>query len=195
MPIKFSIVLFLLLVTIGCIQLKGSAPPTQYYMLEAITNHHELSSHDNLTILIEMIDFPAYLKRKQIVFQSQRNIIHFSDAYRWAVPLEENTTDVLRKNLEKMLPGARISVSPWQTERSIDRRVLVSINRFTGSPGNQTDIEVHWRIIAANGAQQSGHFIDQSPLGDGYEVLVRGLNHGLERLSLELATALIEPGA
>jgi uncharacterized lipoprotein YmbA len=174
----------------ACIQLRGTAPPAQYFVLESIVTSPGIYSGKDLRIGIELVEFPEYLKRPQIVVQRQANIIHFSDNHRWATPLEGQVLSLLTSNLRLLLPQATISISPWHNSRHVDHKLQLSVIKLSGLWGHQSTIDIHWHIVGKNGEKRSGHYIDQRSIDTSYEDLVRALNLGLEGLSKELAIAL-----
>jgi len=88
MTYRYMIMTLLVISTSACIQLGESVVPSQYYVLESMSNNTDIYSDKSLVIAIELTDFPDYLKRTQIV-QHQQNVIYFTDIKRWATPLEE----------------------------------------------------------------------------------------------------------
>lgn len=187
--------LILVLATSACIQLQGSPPVSHYFFLEPMSDVEESYTETTLTTGIELVDFPDYLRRPQIVVQQEDNILHFSDSQRWATALEENMVTVLRSNVEQMIPGAAVSIGPWQGNQANDYKVLLSVRKFAGILGQHSDVDIRWRIISVAGNKHSGTFIHRHVIGDSYEELIRALNLALETLSKELVTVLLEPGA
>ena len=185
----------LVLATSACIQLQGSAPVNRYFLLEPMTEADNIYSYDTLSASIEVVDFPDYLRRTQVVVQQRDNILHFSDSQRWATTLEDNIVTVLRSNLEQLIPHATITIGPWQGSRTDDKRLQLSVRKFTGILGQRSDVDIRWRITSIDGKEYSGSFVHQQVIDDSYEDLIRALNLGLEELSKELVTVLVKPGA
>ena len=195
MTFRWISLVALILATSACIQLQGSPPTSRYFLLEPMTEVDQIYSDSSLSISVEVVDFPDYLRRSQVVVQQRNNILHFSDSQRWATALEDNIVTVLRSNLELMLPDAVISIGPWQGSRTDDKRLQLSIRKFTGILGERSDVDIRWRITSIDGKRHSGPFVHQHPIDDSYEELIRALNLGLEELSKELAAVLVKPGA
>ncbi|MFO7813035.1 MAG: ABC-type transport auxiliary lipoprotein family protein [Pelovirga sp.] len=189
---SYLILTLLVLSTSACIQLGESVVPSQYYVLESMTNNSETYSKENLIISIELTEFPEYLNRPQIV-QHQQNKIYFTDAKRWATPLEGQLLSLLTSNLELLLPQATIFISPWQSNHQADYYLQLSVKRFSGALEYQTDIDIRWHTVDKYGEQRSGQFVDHRPINDSYEEFVRALNSGLEELSKILAQELAQP--
>ncbi len=185
----------LILATTACIQLQGAAPVSRYFLLEPMTDTAKTYPEITSSISIELIDFPDYLRRPQVVVQKRDNVLHFSDNQRWATALEDNIVAVVRSNLELLIPHATIAIGPWKGNRNVDKRLQLSVRKFTGILGQRSDVNIRWRVTSLDGKEHSGFFVHQHLIDDSYEALIRALNLGLEEMSKELVTVLVKPGA
>jgi len=180
----------LLLLCTSCIQIGSDPQPVQYYLLESMTDAPEILSGEALNIDLELVNFPDYLDRLQIVTRNDNNGIDFSDSARWAEPLQDNLARILRENIAQMLPGARISISPWENSSNEAVKVVLVVNKFFGKLGDHSQVDIRWAIDNEDGSTIQGHFIDQQPIGNNYQEMIVGLNSGINNLSLELAKKL-----
>ena len=185
---RYFIILLLLFLS-SCIQMIGDPEPIRYYLLEGLPTGTEISSDKNLTIDIQLINFPAYLDRPQVITQSNNSVI-FSDHDHWAEPLQENLTRVLRENLRTLFPNASITVSPWENSPAEAVRTKIMVNKFSGELDGHTDVDIGWTVETKTGELQQGHFTDQQPVGGTYQELVAGLNSGINKFSTQLAKKL-----
>ncbi len=181
----------LLLLCTSCIQIGSDPQPVQYYLLESMTDAPEFSSGETSNIDLELVNFPDYLDRLQIVTRNNNNGIDFSDSARWAEPLQDNMTRILRENIALMLPNANISVSPWENSGNDAVKVKLVVNKFSGKLGDHSQVDIRWTIDNGGESTIQGHFIDQQPIGDNYHEMIVGLNSGINNLSLELAKKLM----
>ncbi len=179
----------LLLLCTSCIQIGSPPQPIQHYLLESWHKAPIVFPGNTLNIDIQLINFPDYLDRSQIVTRNNNHSICFSDSEHWAEPLQDNLTRVIRENLTLILPGARISVSPWENASADGIKLKLMVNNFFGKLSDQTQIDIRW-TINNNDQIIQGHFIDRQPIDNSYENLVTKLNNGINRLSLELAKKL-----
>ncbi len=186
------LVSILLLLCTACIQIGSDPHPMRYYLLESMTEAPLSISSKSLNIDLELVDFPDYIDRLQIVSHNDNNGIDFSDIERWAEPLQDNLTRTLRENLALTFPDSTITVSPWQNSTADAIKVKLVINKFLGKFNDQTQIDIRWEIDNGNDQTLRGHFIDQQPIGNSYRDLVVGLNNGINRLSRELAKKLLD---
>lgn len=186
------LILTLLVVSISaCIQLGESVVPSQYHILESMSNNSESYSQKDLIIAVELTEFPEYLKRPQIV-QHQQNVIYFTDTKRWATSLERQVLSLLTSNLELLLPRATIFISPWHSSRYVDYYLQLAVKKLSGELGHQTDIDIRWQIVDKHGEQRSGQFVDHRSINDNYEEFVESLNRSLEEWSKSLAQELAQ---
>ncbi|MCK5795225.1 MAG: membrane integrity-associated transporter subunit PqiC [Anaerolineales bacterium] len=183
------LLILLLLFFSSCIQMIGDPEPVHYYLIEGLQKETETYSDKNLTIDIQLVNFPNYLDRLQIITQ-QNSTVKFSEHDRWAEPLQGNLEQVLRENLRILLPIAKITVSPWENSSTESIHIKIMVNKFSGKLGEHTDIDIRWAIEMGSGKVRQGHLTDQQPVGDTYQELVAGLNVGINNFSLELAKDL-----
>jgi uncharacterized protein len=89
----FLLCLFLLQ---GC----ASAPPTQFYSLEALTPPQTISAKNEKQPLvgISQISLPSALERKQLVSRDSKGQLQLHEQHQWAALLKQNMTEVVAKN-------------------------------------------------------------------------------------------------
>lgn len=180
----------LLLLCTACIQIGSDLGPMHYYMLESMPEVDNSYSNKTLTIALELVDFPDYLDRPQIVTRNGNNAIKFTDSERWAEPVQDNLMRIIRENLALTIPAINISVSPWESPSDNATKVKLVVNSFLGKLDGHTTIDIRW--VIDNGLDQpiQGHYTDQQPIGNNYQDLVVGLNKGINKFCLELAKKL-----
>lgn len=187
-----SILLVVLLFSVSaCIQLQPTSLTSRYFVLEPMTVADSYYSQGTLNIIVELIEFPDYLRRPQVVTKQDNNILRTSDSKRWATPLEENIVSVIRSNLEIMLPDTSVIIGPWHTNRNHDRKLQLSVVKFSGTLGQYSDVDIRWRITTVDDEIRSGTFAYHQTVNDSHDDLIRVLNRALDVLSKELATALV----
>ena len=185
---RYILILLLLLLS-SCIQMIGDPEPVNYYLIEELSKGVDSCSDKDLTIDIQLVNFPTYLDRLQIITQ-KNNTVKFSEHDRWAEPLQGNLEQVLRKNLRILLPNAEITVSPWEISTKDAIKTKIMVNKFSGKLGGHTDVDIRWTIEMEDGKIRQGHLTDRQPVGNTYQELVSGLNVGINNLSLKLAKDL-----
>ena len=184
------LLLALLLLCTSCIQIGSDPQPMHYYLLESMPEIANSYSNKALTIDLELVDFPDYLDRPQIVTNNGDNAIKFTDSERWAEPVQDNLMRIIRENLALTIPASNISVSPWESSSDNATKVKLVVNSFLGTLDGHTRIDIRWVIDDGLDQPIQGHFTDQQPIGNNYQNLVVGLNKGINRFCLELAKKL-----
>ncbi|MBN1958254.1 MAG: membrane integrity-associated transporter subunit PqiC [Desulfuromonadales bacterium] len=179
-----------LLICTSCIQLGGEPAATHHFLLTGLSPDTPSVSSDNLTIDIKVIDFPDYLKQKNMVTRNRDNSIKIASAARWADPLPDSLMRVLRRNLYQLLPEATVTVSPWEQRPAEALQVKLLINDFSGRFGDQVNIDINWLVRKAGSTIDRGNFSYQHPLGQGYSNLALELSRGLDIFSHEIAEEL-----
>ena len=185
--------LLILLFCSACIQLGGETKPTRFYLLEATTEGNAATVTEQIQLEFSPIEFPSYLDRPQIVARNKANAIIIADHDRWAEPLSDNLIRTLQENLYKQLPGISINSAPWSGNTGPSYQINLIINRFDGTVGQQTEVDIRWTLFStsSNEELQRKHYLAKLPIGDNYQDLVDGLNTALSELSKEIATTLI----
>ena len=180
----------LLLICSSCIQIGSDPKPLHYYLLEAPTNQPQIYSSKKLNISIELIKFPEYLDRLQIVTNDQKNSVILNENQRWANPLSDNILQVLRENLVLALPDSIVTIHPWEDADTPATKLKLSVDKFAGKPGETANVAIRWNIIDAEGESLYGTFSEQQPVAENFSDLVAGLNDSLNRFSQSIAKQL-----
>jgi len=162
-----------------------------YYLLESLTAPPIVYVGHRVNIHIELVGFPEYLDRLQIVTDNGSHGILFKDYERWAGPVQNNLMQVIREDLAKSIPGSVIAVGPWESSSDNAVKIELVFNHFSGVLGKSTKIAIRWSIDKGQGQRKHGYFTDEQPIGDKYQDLIIGLNNGINNFSLELAKYLV----
>ena len=183
--------LLMLLFCSACIQLGGETQPTRFYLLEPVSEEQNQSLTE-IQLEISPIGFHSYLDRPQIDTRNSDNLIQIADYDRWAEPLADNFIRTLQENLRQHT-GIRISSAPWTNNIRPDYSLKLSINRFDGTLGQQTDVDIRWSLVALANNEEIArqHFKDQRPIGTSYQEFVKGLNKALTQLSQKINAAIL----
>lgn len=181
--------LFLLLCC-SCIQLDGPPAERNYYRLQSTTSELEADASFTAPISIQVIDFPAYLERMQIVTHNGGQRIHIAPSAYWAEPLRDSLQSTLRRNLKKRLPAARISLYPWEVKQPEALKVELLINDFTATPGQTTWIDITWSVKKDRAVIAQGTLIKKDGIGPDFNDLVVALSRSLDDLSLVITDKL-----
>lgn len=172
-----------------------STPPTQFYVLEPLSEPppSPTTTEKKRQIGIGPVSIPTLLERKQIVIRLPDNSVKIAEFHQWASPLKDNVAQVLTHNLATLQTGDLIRAYPWSAYGTIDYRIIIDIIRFDTRPEQSVDFEANWAImneknhtLLSNGRSKIEH-----PLNDpSYPAAVKALNKVLSEFSQELSQAL-----
>lgn len=133
----------------GC---RGSAPKTQFYTLNAVSNTRTdakpATAGQPLSIGIGPVTIPEVLDRPQIVTRTGPNKLQIDEFHRWGGRLDEDFARVVAENISTMLATEQVAVYPWDAGFTPLYQIILDIQRFEGRFG-QDDVllEVFWRVI------------------------------------------------
>src|ERR1700733_3369720 len=103
------------------------------------------AAHNEITLGLGPVKFPAYLAREEIVTRSSPNKIDLSDTNRWAEPLDKNFVTVIGQNLT-VLMGAHVKTFPWYRPANLDYQIALDIARFDTDSKGTAEIVGRWEI-------------------------------------------------
>ncbi len=187
-----GLIVFLVLFCCSCIKIGSDPKPARYYLLQPLADAQTFQLPKKLKITLQPIDFPSYIDRPQVVSNSDQNQIHIADFDRWAEPLRDNLSRILQENLARQLPNAVISTLPWPASEANAISVKLTVIKFDGTLGANTNVQVRWTISKNQQHLHQGKLTAKIPIGNDYPDLAQGLNQALDRLSVELARSIAE---
>jgi len=173
----------------------AATPPTNFYVLEALTQTPAslTDTAKKRRIGIGPITLPALLERKQIVTRAESSSVQVAEFHQWAEPVKDNVAEVLTQNLSILQPNDVFRTYPWSAYGTVNYRVIIDIVRFDTRPGKSANLEARWavmdektHVIVTNG--QSG--IEHALTDASYPATVNALSQVLDEFSRELALAL-----
>jgi uncharacterized protein len=138
----------MLLLQMACTVLPAQKDTTQFFILTPTSQPLASgSTHDReLSIGLGPINFPGYLKRREIVSRLSGGQLSLSDNKRWAESLDANFQRVLSQDLGMQLGTQRIVLFPWYGRPDIDYQVEVQVHRFDTGADNQSHLDARWII-------------------------------------------------
>jgi len=173
-----------------------STPPTQFYVLEPLSEPPPSSTttaEKKRQIGVGPVSIPTLLERKQIVTRLPDNSVKIAEFHQWASPLKDNVAQVLTHNLATLQTGDLIRAYPWSAYGTIDYRIIIDIIRFDTRPEQTVDFEANWAIMneKSHTLLSHGRSKIEHPLNDpSYPAAVKALNKVLSEFSQELSQAL-----
>jgi uncharacterized lipoprotein YmbA len=179
----------------GCISVPNSPSP-RFYMLQSV-NENEVSKKVNITpdvlIGIGPVKIPEYQDRPQIVTLGKDNMLEFAQFDRWGESLDLGLTRLIGEDLTAMLPGAKVTLYPWNSAIAVKYQVVVEIIRFDNRLDKDMFLVAQWQIIDAQNAKtvdiKRSEF-RQPIMPQNYSGLAKTLSAACASLSGEIAEAL-----
>ena len=139
------------LIAMACTVLPPQKDTTQFYILTptpeiASSGSSPVASQRKLSIGLGPIDFPGYLKRREIVTRISGDQLHLSQNKLWAESLDSNFQRVLGQDLGMQLGTQRIVLFPWYGRPQLDYQVEVQVQRFDTDDTNRSQLNARWII-------------------------------------------------
>jgi hypothetical protein len=141
----------MLLVQMACTVLPAQQDTTEFFILTPASQPPSSgSTHDpsrrELSIALGPINFPGYLKRREIVSRLSGDQLRLSNNKRWAESLDANFQSVLSQDLGTQLGTQRIVLFPWYGRPDIDYRIEVQVHRFDIDADSRSHLHARWII-------------------------------------------------
>jgi uncharacterized protein len=140
----------MLFLAAACTVLPAQKDTTQFFILTSrpgsVSSDPAHGAGRELSIGLGPIDFPGYLKRREIVTQVGSSQVQLSDNKRWAESLDSNFQRVLGQDLATQLGTQRVVLFPWYGRPDIDYQVEVQVHRFDTDSDNRSHLDARWII-------------------------------------------------
>jgi uncharacterized lipoprotein YmbA len=143
--IAFSLI-YIVIMT-GC----SHTAPSKYYVLTPIKDTATPTEFDAGKIHIigvGPVKFPKYLNRSQLIRFSGENEVVLEEFNRWAEPIEQNFTRVLRTNLTRLLESSYAIDYPWKRSLNVRYQIMLDIHQFETDPDGSVTLKAHWAIFS-----------------------------------------------
>lgn len=177
----------------GC----ASTPTYKFYTLSAMQAAdpapQAVYRSNDATISVNLVSFPSYLDRPQIVTRPTAHTLAIHEFRRWGGSLEADFLRVLGENLSILLDTQRIFLPQQKAPFTIDYRVAIEVKRFDGDLGKQVVLDVDWMIITQENKERAvirKSVIREAVDSHDYESLVSAKSQAVEKLSREIADVL-----
>jgi len=168
--------------------------PSKYYVLSPIKDTAPPSATNTEKkhiIGVGPVKFPKYLDRSQIIRFSGDNEVVIEEYNRWAEPIEQNFTRVLRTNLTRLMDYSYAIDYPWKSSLNVRFQVMVDIHQFETGPDGTVSLNAHWAIfnLAKNKKIETVRKFKYSNKLDeiNYSKIVAQQSKALENLSQDIA--------
>ena len=186
---------------VGCAAIKTKS--ARFYVLSPMVDVEtgkQLASGEagNISISVNPVSLPKYLKKSQIVTRTGNNELHLAEFDRWAGKIEEDIGRVIAENLAHMLSTDKVLSYPAISAVDTDYTIEMDISRFEGSLGESIELIARWAVFdiqEKNVKNITSTRILESVQGFDYADMVAAQSRALASLSRELADAIIQLSA
>jgi len=177
----------------GC----ANTQPTHFYLLRAMDSSTHSAMLDTkksgVSLGLGPISFPKYLDRPHIVTRISSHEIDLAEFHKWAEPLKENVTNVLKENLSALLATDRIVQYPWNRSNLPDYQLSLDVIQLDGTKSQDAMLKVRWTLMKNDGKhvlQKKTSQFSEIVRGPQYEDLVEAMSRILATYSQEIADAI-----
>lgn len=171
----------------GC----SSSPNATFYTLNiAASNEAPAPTLDS--VAIGPITLPDLVDRPQLVVRTSANRVEILESHRWAESPKSEIPRIIAADLGILLKPARVSTYPQNAGLEAEYRVLLDIQRFEMTVGEEVGLEVLWSVRKSDGgAPKTGRTVVSEPVSTAdYDALVAAQSRALAAVSRDLAQAL-----
>jgi uncharacterized lipoprotein YmbA len=185
----------------GCSLLQPHADPTRFYVLTVPSAPPERAGGGEFKrwrVGLRPVEVPAYLRSRAMVVRTGTNEIHFADFDRWAEPLDQGISRVIKETLSSARNVATVALNSYGDD-TLDYEVAIRLLACEGvrlEKGNGTiRFAVTWeaRSVGKNSTvTKRGGFSADAVAWDGknYGQLAERLSGAIAGVSEAIATAL-----
>lgn len=132
----------------GCVSVPSSRSPV-FFGIAAMEDENilpiELSS--DFAVAVSEVKIPDFLNRPQIVTQDKDHQLRFAQFHRWAEPLNEGLTRVVKDNISRILPRAKIVGYPLDFPTEMIFRLDMQVTRFEIDLSGDLHLVVQWAVV------------------------------------------------
>jgi uncharacterized protein len=166
-------------------------PPQEHFFTLASEPAQRASATPAYTVIVGPVTIPELVDRPQMVIRTSPTRVEIAELARWAAPLKSEIPRVIGDHLARLLDDARVSTSSERAAGTADYRVILDVQRFESAPRESATIQVAWTVRSRDGAAVSGQSVATETAAPGYDALVAAHSRALERVSREIAAAIV----
>ena len=144
------------------------------------------------SVAVGPITLPDLVDRPQLVVRVAANRVAILETERWAEPLSSEIPRVIAQDLGHLLGSGLVSSYLQSSGANAEWRVLLDIERFEASPGEDVSVEAAWSLRRGlEGAPSAGRSrVREKVTGEGCDPLVAAYSRALFAVSADLARAI-----
>lgn len=148
-PFLGSLLALCALLLTGCGNIGQKSSPSKFYVLTSMpesTDSMPEFANDPPNVGVPMVEIPKFLDRPQITFRLNNNEVQFNEFARWAEPLGDGFTRVLRENLTLLMGSGKVAAFPYMQPFPRQMTLTVVVTDFAASADGKAQLSVIYRI-------------------------------------------------
>jgi uncharacterized protein len=172
----------------------GSSPKTNFYMLSAERELHNLVT-ENISVGVWKVKLPGLIDRPEIVTHTGAYTIELADFDRWGGDLGSNMSLLIADELSYHLKTGQVDVSPWSSYRKFDYQVKVHVRNFGGELGGDSEINGAYVILNGDGSKKLTEALfsfKEKVKSKKYSDMAKAMSQLVMSLSEKISTSIIE---
>ena len=177
----------------ACLLLAGCASePDHFYALNTLPEVGRAATSAPTVHVLLSVSVPSLVDRAEMVISTSESAILVLDHERWAVPLSEQVSQTLARDIERRRDDVLVGDRGFDQASSPPVLVKVDIVRMSAQQGESATIEAHWRIEDGSvGTDLIGSDRFKVPLdGKGFTSVAKAYSQALSGLADTLTANL-----
>ena len=197
---KFPILRCLALCAFATLSACSSSPDPNLYLLKS-TNAPAISqASSNVSVVVGPITMSEYLKRSEVVFQTNTHDVKINENERWAESLERNITSVITSNVASYLGTDQAFNYYANFSTQPDYSVKLNVTEFGRVSYDTVSLSVSWELVNKSTRQTKLYleninvpinFSGDSEDGPDVGHVVAAMNQAVNDLSLRISNRII----
>jgi hypothetical protein len=164
----------------------------RFYTLETLPEGARAGASTPTVHALLSVSVPALVDRSEMVVNTSDTGIMVLDHERWALPLSDQVSQTLARDIEKRRADVLIGDRGFDQAGSPPVTMKIDIVRMAALQHRRVSVEAHWRIVDESvGLDQIGSNSFEAPLdGDDYAAVAKAYSQVLSELADTLAGTL-----
>lgn len=197
---KFPILRCLTVCAFATLSACSSSPDPNLYLLKSTDGPAISQANTNVAVVVGPITMSEYLKRSEVVYQTNTHDVKINENERWAESLERNITSVITSNLAAYLNTDQAFNYYANFSTQPDYSVKLNVTEFGRVSYDTVSLSVSWELVNKSTRQSTLylenikapiHYSGDSKDGPNVSDVVAAMNEALNELSLTIANRII----
>jgi hypothetical protein len=192
----YPLFVFFLFALSSCFRAK--IDKTQFYVLTPFTKtsiqeidppENQASQSKNVRFILGPVTIPNYLERSTIASRKSDNRLHYSESHRWAEPLQENISRVMKENFELIQPSSEIQSIGEYGNRNLKYQLEVHFSQFESTDAGKVLLAARWKLYERKKQKllmTQDEFFSKEAQNKSMDARVAALSQVLSKLTVKI---------